>query len=147
MEREEEKVWIVLEHRPDGSVGTSVFDNEADANNFCIEMQARTNDQRAVHVEESILIRRGDMEMIDSDDRPWGSVRVDANSEFIEGLMEEMVPIDQIRPGAAERFACEKIDMVRKRAQGRFDQIVKEEMEEALKTCMDDWCGHADMEY
>lgn len=147
MERAEEKVWIVVERKTDGTMGTSVYDNEADANNFCIEMQARLDDPDAVRVEESVLIRRADMDEIGSDDRPWGSLRVDVSSEFIEGLMEEMVPLDQIRPGAAERFVCEKIDMVRKRAENRLGQIMKEEMEEELKVCMDDWCGHTDMEY
>ena len=147
MEKLEEKVWIVVERKPDGAVDSSVYDNEADANNFYIEMQARYEDPSAVRIEESILIRRGDTDDIDTDDRPWGSLRMDVNSEFVEGLMEDMVPLDKIRPGAAERFVCEKIDMVRKRAQNRFDQIMKEEMEEELKVCMDDWCGHTDMEY
>ncbi len=147
METMEEKVWIVVERKSDGTVGSSVYDNYADANNFYIEMQARYEDPKAVRIEESVLIRRADTEDLDTDDRPWGSLRMDVNSEFVEGLMEDMVPLDKIRPGAAERFVCEKIDMVRKRAQDRFDKIMKEEMEEELKVCIDDWCGHTDMEY
>lgn len=147
MEQREEKVWIVLEQRPDGTAESSVFDNEADANNFFIEMQARNKDPRSVRLEESVLIRRSDIDKINSDDSPWGSFRVEINTEFLESLMGEMAPSEQIRPGAAERFVNEKIGSVRKRAEDRIGQIVEEEMKEELRVCMEDWCGYTDMEH
>lgn len=147
MKNLEEKVWIVLEHKSDGTAESSVYDNEADANNFFIEMQARNKDPKNVRIEESVLIRRSDINEIDSDDGPWGTLRLDVNTEFVEGLMEEMAPPRQIRPGAAERFVNEKIDSVRRRARDRFERIVEEEMKEALRTSMEDWCGRSDMEY
>lgn len=142
-----EKVWIVLERKSDGTMESGVYDNEADANNFFIEMQAGNKEPQSVRMEESVLIRRSDTDEIHSDDSPWGALRLDFSTELVESLMEEMVPPKQIRPGAAERFVSEKIGSVRERAQSRLMQIVEEEMKEELRVCMEDWCGCADMEH
>lgn len=147
MERTEEKVWIVAEKRPDGGSQFSVYDNYADANNFCIEMQALRGDIKAVRVEESVLVRRADTAGITVNDRPWGSLRVDVKSEFVEGLMEDMAHSEKIRPGAAEKFVNEKGAIVGKKAEDRIGEIVKKELEDELRVCMEDWCGYADMEY
>lgn len=139
----EERVWTVVELKEAG-VEVSVYDNEADANNYYLEMKDRYDDANSVSIAESILRRRG--EYIPSDDKPWGTLRMDITSEFVEGLMEEMVPLDQIRPGAAKKFVCEKIDMVRKRTLDRLDEIVLQETQEQLRVCQGDWCGYSDME-
>ena len=135
----EEKLWVVVELKDDGGIETSIYDNEADANNYYVEMKARYDDPSKVRISESALIRRE--EYIPSNDKPWGALRVDIKSEFVEGLMEDMVPLDQIRPGAAERFVCEKIDMVRKRTLDQLEDIIRLATQEQLKMCQDDWCG------
>lgn len=140
----EEKVWAVVEMKENGEMDVSVFDNEADATNYCIEMQARHENKKEVQMQQTILNRR-DAD-IATDDAPWGALRFDVKTEFVEGLMEDMVPFDQIRPGAAERFVCEKIPMVRRRALDRLHEILKQETQDALNVCQKDWCGDTDME-
>jgi hypothetical protein len=133
----DDKVWVVIVSKADGSVEISVYDNEADANNYGTEMQARYHGgDGAVHVQGATLNRRD--EHIESDDAPWGALRMDISSEFVEGLMEDMVPLDEIKPGAAEEFARERVDMVRRRALKRIDRIVKDETREELMT-HDEW--------
>jgi len=147
MVKTEEKIWIVTENKADGTAISSAYDNEADANNYFIEMQARRNGAETVRMNESVLIRRADINGIASDESPWGTLHMDVKSEFVEGLMEEMAPQDKIPPGAAERFVSEKIDMVRKRAQGTFEQAMQEAMREELRVCMEEWCGFDNMEH
>lgn len=139
----EEKIWVVVELTEGGGIDASAFDNEADANNFFIEMKTRIGTDGVI-IKETVLNRRD--EDIAFDDAPWGAVRVDIGSEFVEGLMEDMVPLDQIRPGAAEKFVCEHVEMVRKRALEKLDEIIKQETKEELKTCHDDWCHAKQME-
>ena len=141
----EEKIWVVVESMNDGTIHASAYDNEADASNFFIEMKTRYADgETRVRMGETVLNRRA--EYIPSDDKPWGAVRMDIGSEFVEGLMEDMVPLDQIRPGAAERFVCERIEMVRRRTLDRLDEIIRNETKEELMSCHDDWCHGKQME-
>ena len=106
-------------------------------------MKARKGDRERVVVIGTELNRRED---IPFDDAPWGALRMDIKSEFVEGLMEDMIPLDQILPGAAERFLTEKIDMVRKRAAPRIDEIVKSETKEELLHTYEEWIRSKGME-
>lgn len=133
----EEKIWVVTETRSDGTRAISAYDNQADAENYYTEMRAAGNPPAEIALEETVLNRRE--EFIPSDDTPWGALRMDIKSEFVEGLMEDMVPLDQIRPGAANRFICEKVEMVRRRTLDRLDEIVRKETREELKNCHEDW--------
>ena len=144
MAQTEEKIWIVTELKDDGSLQTSAYDNEADAKNYYIEMKARYAEGEKIRLQETVLNRRE--EYIPSDDAPWGALRVDVTSELVEGLMEDMVPLDQIKPGAAERFVCEKVDMVRRRTLDRLDEIIRKETRDELLACHDDWCHGKQME-
>jgi hypothetical protein len=139
-----EKIWVVIEHSDDGTTNALAYDNEADAVNYCMEMKDRLGISSYVHVQETQLNHR---ELpIPYDDTPWGALRIDINSEFVEGLMEDMVPLDQIRPGAAERFVNEKIDMVRRRTIEQLDEIVKKETKEELLSTHDFWANSKRME-
>lgn len=140
----EEKIWIVVETKGDGTLHASAYDNEADANNYYNEMKAREQDAVKVRIGETVLNRRE--EYIPSDESPWGALRMDIKSEFVEGLMEDMVPLDQIRPGAAERFVCERVEMVRRRTLDRIDEIIKQETKDELRVCQNDWCTGKVME-
>jgi hypothetical protein len=133
-----EKIWVVIEMKKDGAVLASAYDNEADANNYSIEMQSRGNGE-TVKLCETALNRREDF--IPSDDTAWGAMRLDIKSEFVEGLMEDMVSLDQIKPGAADRFVCERVNMVRRRTMDRIEEILKNETREELLTCKEDWCA------
>ncbi|MDR1966903.1 MAG: hypothetical protein LBQ36_09345 [Synergistaceae bacterium] len=143
MTRKEEKIWVILEHMDDGAIHAVAYDNEADADNYCMEMRARLDDPAKFRVIETELNRR---DSIPFDDAPWGALRLDIKSEFVEGLMEEMAPVGHIRPGAAERFAQEKIDLVRRRALERIDEIVTSETKEELMHSHDDWVLSKGME-
>lgn len=138
MTRNEEEIWIVAELKDDGTMLASAYDNEADANNYYIEMKARYADAGKVRMAGTVLNKRG--EYIPSDDAPWGALRMDIKGEFVEGLMEDMVSLDQIKPGAASRFVCEKVEMVRRRTMDRIDEIIRNETREELLACRDDWC-------
>ncbi|MDL2263208.1 hypothetical protein LJC31_01000 [Synergistaceae bacterium OttesenSCG-928-I11] len=140
----EEKIWIVVELKDDGGMQASAFDNEADAKNYFIEMRARYTDTARIRIQETVLNRRE--EYIPSDESPWGALRVDVTSELVEGLMEDMVPLDQIKPDAAHRFVCEKVEMVRRRTLDRIDEIIRKETREELLACHDDWCHGKHME-
>lgn len=144
MTQNEEKIWVVVESKDDGTLHTTAYDNEADANNYYIEMKARYADAAKIRVTETVLNKRD--EFIPSDETPWGALRVGIKGEFVEGLMEDMVPLDQIKPGAADRFICEKVEMVRRRTLDRIDEIIKNETREELLACRDDWCGGKHME-
>jgi hypothetical protein len=141
----DEKIWVVVEKKDDGHFVATAYDRETDANNYYIEMQARYHEfGDRVQIQETVLNRRD--RDIPFDDAPWGALRLDIKSEFVEGLMEDMVPLDQIKPGAAERFVCEKIDMVRRRTLKRIDKILRDETKEELLVD-DDWREYpADME-
>ena len=136
MTRKSEKIWVVIEHSADGGAGVVVYDNPTDADHYAMEMTARGEERGRVRVIEADLNRREDLPF---DDAPWGALRMDIKSEFVEGLMEDMVPLDQILPGAAERFAAERVEMVRKRAASRIDEIVKSEMKEELLHTYEEW--------
>ena len=61
--------------------------------------------------------------------------------------MEDMVPLDQIKPGAAKKFVCEKIDLVRKKTLEQLDEIVRNETIRELELSQQDWSGVHDMEH
>ncbi|MDR1944208.1 MAG: hypothetical protein LBQ19_05240 [Synergistaceae bacterium] len=134
----EEKIWVVIVKKEDGHVFTAAYDNESDANNYYIEMQARFNDGgENIYIYQTILNRRD--ENIESDDAPWGALRIDIKSEFVEGLMEDMVPFDEIKPGSAEQFVRDRVDMVRRRTLKKIEEIVRDETKEELLVHDDDW--------
>jgi hypothetical protein len=142
--RKEEKIWVVIEKRDDDTVNAVAYDNVTDAENYCNEMRARAGNPARVRVMETELNRRE--EPIPFDDAPWGALRIDIKSEFVEGLMEDMVPLDQIMPGAAERFVHDRTDMVRRRTLDKLDVIVKDETREALLSTYEDWVSSKGME-
>jgi hypothetical protein len=73
-------------------------------------------------------------------------LRMDIKSEFVEGLMEDIIPTGQILPGAAERFVSEKSESIKKRAASRLDEIVKNETKEELMHSSDEWIRAKGME-
>ncbi|MDR3333220.1 MAG: hypothetical protein LBT08_11395 [Synergistaceae bacterium] len=138
---EEKKIWVVTEEREDGTTFASAYDNEADANNYYNEMTAKYGAPAKLRLCETVLNRRGDY--IPSDDAPWGTLRLDIKSEFVEGLMEDIIPSGHIKPGAAERFIGERATVVRRRTLERIDAIVRDETREELMSSHDDWCADA----
>lgn len=140
-----ETVWVVTEFQDGGKITTTVYDNESDAENYFNEMKDRYGDPGRVRIDRSMLIRR--VTDITTDEAPWGALRIDIRSEFVEGLMEDMVPLDQIKPGAAEKFVCEKIDLVRKKTLEQLDEIVRNETIRELELSQQDWSGVHDMEH
>ncbi|MDR3280552.1 MAG: hypothetical protein LBT23_08565 [Synergistaceae bacterium] len=144
MTLKEEKIWVVIEKTDGDALDATAYDNEADANNYCQEMRALHENPSYGRIVMTDLIRRN--EAIPSDDTPWGALRMDIKSEFVEGLMEDMVPLDQIRPGAAERFLHDKIEMVRRRTLEHIETIVKKETKEELIMAQDEWAHTKDME-
>ncbi|MDR1917029.1 MAG: hypothetical protein LBQ58_10695 [Synergistaceae bacterium] len=143
MTRKEGKIWIVVENAGD-TINAVAYDNENDAENYCLEMRARHEDKLKARVIETELNRHN--EYIPSDDAPWGALRMDIKSEFVEGLMEDMVPLDQIKPGAAERFICEKVEMVRRRTLEHIAEIIKHETKDELLNSLYDWSTSKSME-
>ena len=144
MMRKSEKIWLVVVRRADGTINAVAYDNTTDAEHYASEMKVSKNEEDKVKVIETELNRR---EEIPYDDTPWGALRMDIKSEFVEGLMEGMAPPDQILPGAAERFVNEKIDTVRKRAASRLDEIVKSETKEELLHTYEEWIRGKGMEH
>lgn len=134
---QEQRIWIIAETKDDGSLLLSAYDNEADAENFYAEMKTRCDCDKVRKIETALNRRE---EEIPTDDNAWGAQGFGISQEFVEGLMEDMVSLDEIRPGAANRFVCEKIDMVRRRTRDRFDEIVKDETRKELLACRTDWC-------
>ncbi|MDR1510278.1 MAG: hypothetical protein LBS53_11630 [Synergistaceae bacterium] len=144
MMRKDEKIWVVIEKGDDGALHAVAYDNETDADHYCMEMRERHDGASRVTVLETELNRRE--ENIPFDDTPWGALRMDIKSEFVEGLMEEMASFDRIIPGAAERFLNEKAGTVRKRALLKLDEIVEQETREELTHSHDDWVQSKGME-
>jgi hypothetical protein len=143
MNRKSEKIWVVLDCGSDGGKSAVAYDNETDADNYAHEMKERRKNPEHISVMGMELNRRDE---IPFDDTPWGALRLDIKSEFVEGLMEDMIPAEKINPGAAERFISEKIDAVRKRAASRLDEIVKNETKEELLHSYDEWIRAKGME-
>jgi hypothetical protein len=143
MAGKEEKIWVVIEKK-DGAFRAVAYDNATDANHYCMEMRERHGPSADIAVAETEINRRD--ENIPFDDTPWGALRMDIKSEFVEGLMEEMAPSDRIKPGAAERFLNEKAGAVRKRALEKLDEIVERETREELMHSHDDWIQSKGME-
>ncbi|MDR1138191.1 MAG: hypothetical protein LBK91_07690 [Synergistaceae bacterium] len=142
--RKEEKIWVVIEKRDDGTLHAVAYDNATDADRYCMEMRERHGDRAHLAVTETELNRRD--ENLPFDDAPWGALRMDIKSEFVEGLMEDMASSDQIKPGAAERFLNEKAGTVRKRTLVKLDEIVERETREELMQSHEDWILGKDME-
>ena len=143
MTRKLEKIWVVVVQRIDGPLNAVAYDNATDAEHCAQEMKVNRNEGDRVKVIETTLNRR---EELPYDDTPWGALRLDIKSEFVEGLMEDMAPPDQIPPGAAERFVSEKTDTVRKRTASRLDEIVKNETKEELLHTYEEWIRGKGME-
>ena len=144
MMRKSEKIWLVIVRSADGTINAVAYDNATDAEHCESEMKVSKNDSDKVKVIETELNRR---EELPYDDAPWGALRMDIKSEFVEGLMEGMASPDQILPGAAERFVNEKSDAVRKRAASRLDEIVKNETKEELLHTYEEWIRGKGMEH
>ncbi|MDR1978467.1 MAG: hypothetical protein LBQ42_07020 [Synergistaceae bacterium] len=138
----DEKLWVVVVNTDDGSPNVSVYDNESDANNYFIEMQAMSGNT-GIHIQQTTLNRRdGSLPYIDA---PWGVLRMDLKSEFVEGLMEDMVPPDEIKPGAAEQLVGDLTEVVGRRMLKRVGGIIRDETKEELKI-HDEWHFYEDME-
>lgn len=140
-----ETVWVVTECKDGEKMETTVFDNESDADNYFNEMKDRYKEPNRVRINKSVLIRRDTDVAVD--ETPWGALHIDIRSEFVEGLMEDMVPLDQIKPGAAEKFVCERIDLVRRKTLEQLEEIVKNETIRELELSQQDWSGVYDMEH
>lgn len=143
MTQGDEYIWVVAECGKD-TVNTAAYDNESDAENYCLEMRERRDGDSNISVIKTKLNRRD--EYIPSDDAPWGMLRMDIKSEFVEGLMEDMVPSGRIKPGAAERFVSERVCMVRRRALERIDRIVTDETKDELIQTQNEWSTSKSME-
>jgi hypothetical protein len=141
--RKSEKIWIVAEAGNSGISNIVAYDNKNDADNYALEMKVKKDDPERVRVIGTELNRR---DGIPFDDAPWGMLRMDIKSEFVEGLMEDMIPPGRILPGAAERFVSEKTGAIRKRAASRLDEIVKSETKEELMHSSDEWIRAKGME-
>ncbi len=130
-----ETVWVVTNIKDDGHVETAVYCNESDAANFYEEMKGDSG--KNVHMSECAVIYR------DSDsasgDVHWGMLRMDISSEFVEGLLEEMDLPDNIKPEVAEKFVCEKIDHLRKKAVTNIEKIVKTETAKEIESSLAKW--------
>jgi len=138
-----EKIWVVVVQSADGTINAVTYDNATDAEHYGLEMKVNKNGEDRVKVIETTLNRR---EELPYDDTPWGALRIDIKSEFVEGLMEDMAPLDKIPPETAERFLSEKIDSVRKRTASRLDEIVKNETKEELLHTYEEWIRAKGME-
>jgi hypothetical protein len=144
MSREKEaKIWVVVTmNGDDGRVGVSAYDNEPDANNYFIEMRSRYG-EKGVHIQETAINSRdASLPYIDA---PWGFLRMDLKSEFVEGLMEDMSPQGKIKPGAARQFASKRAADVSQRMLKKVENIFVDEIKEELKA-HDDWRCWTDME-
>jgi hypothetical protein len=144
MAQKDEKIWVVIEKGDDGAFHAVAYDNTTDAEHYYMEMRERRGASEVMAVAETELKRRD--ENLPFDDTPWGALRMDIKSEFVEGLMEEMASSDRIKPGAAERFLNEKAGEVRKRALVKLDEIVERETREELAHSHDDWVQSKGME-
>jgi len=144
MTRKSEKIWVVIVQHIDGNINAVAYDNATDAEHYASEMKIDKKDGDRVKVIETTLNRREELPYADT---PWGALRIDIKSEFVEGLMEDMAPPDQILPGAAERFVSEKTETVRIRAASRLDEIVKNETKEELLHTYDEWIRAKGMEH
>jgi hypothetical protein len=144
MSRENEtKIWVVVTMGgDDGRVGVSAYDNEPDANNYFIEMRSRYGEKGAHIMETAINSREVSLPYIDA---PWGFLRMDLKSEFVEGLMEDMSPQGKIKPGAARQFTSERAADVSQRMLKKVENIFVDEIKEELKA-HDDWRYCTDME-
>ncbi|MDR1019377.1 MAG: hypothetical protein LBL73_01345 [Synergistaceae bacterium] len=138
-----EKIWIVVVMKnEDGNLDASAYDNEPDASNYFVEMRARYGDG-CVHIQEtSVNTRDGSSQYIDA---PWGFLRMDLKSEFVEGLMEDIAQAGDIKPGAAESFAHDRADAVGRRMARRVGEIVLDETKDELMA-YDEWRCCPDME-
>ncbi|MDR1516302.1 MAG: hypothetical protein LBS45_11470 [Synergistaceae bacterium] len=142
-ERGEEKIWIVVTIKDeDGRPNVSAYDNESDANNYLLEMRARYGENGVFIQETTINSRDSSLQYIDA---PWGFLRMDLKSEFVEGLMEDMAPAGAVKSGAAEMFAATRAEEVGRRMAKRVENIVMDETLEELKA-YDEWRCCPDME-
>jgi len=143
MTNKNEKIWLVIVQKSDGPITAVAYDNSTDAEHYAQEMRIGKKEGDRVKVIGTILNRR---EELPYDDTPWGALRIDIKSEFVEGLIEDMASLERILPGAAERFVSEKSDMVRRRAASRLDEIVKSETKEELLQTYEEWITSKGME-
>jgi hypothetical protein len=139
----EARIWIVVTtNGEDGRVSASAYDNEPDARNYFIEMRSRYGEKGA-HIQETVINSRdSSLPYIDA---PWGFLRMDLNSEFVEGLMEDMSPSGRVKPGAVEQFASERAAAVSQRMLKRVEGIFADEIKEELKS-HEEWRFWTDME-
>ena len=139
-----ETVWVVTNIKSDDLVETAVFSNESDADHFFNEMKGRSGAEANVHINKSVLVKR-DPET-KTNETPWGMLRMDIHSEFVEGLLEEMDLPDNIKPCVAEKFVCEKIDLLRKRTVTNIEKIVKDEAVKEIESTLAEWLETRAME-
>jgi hypothetical protein len=141
-ERREEKIWIVVTIKDeDGRPNASAYDNESDANNYLLEMRAKYGESGVFIQETALNSRDRSLPYIDA---PWGFLRMDLKSEFVEGLMEEMAP-GEIKSGAADLFTASHVEEVGRRMAKRVEDIVLDETLEELRA-YEEWRCCPDME-
>lgn len=139
-----DSVWVVTNSKDDGQVETAVYSNESDAEHFFNEMKDRYGAEAKVYINKNTIVKR-DPEA-KTNEAPWGMLRMDIHSEFVEGLLEEMDLPDNIKPCVAEKFVCEKIDLLRKRTASNIEKIVKDEAVKEIESTLAEWLETQAME-
>ena len=130
----EEKVWVVVHRTCDGVIDAEVFENQADAQSFYLD-SAETkaiscSSENTVLIETSVRRRESPV----SDDDAWGIPMLGLDSEYVEGLLEEISPGTEI--AAAKQILEEK--------RGKIEKAAKERLHDLL--CTELQCGLAEME-
>lgn len=128
-----DKVWVVVHRTCDGTLDAEVFENRADAESFKLE-SAETSDLACtpenVRLVETSIRRR---EALASDDAAWGIPMLDIDSEYIEGLLEEISPQAGVEAIVAEHMLKEKREKIEKEARARVRDLLCDELRCGLK--------------
>ena len=130
----EGKVWVVVHRTCDRTIDAQVFENQADAQSFYLdsaEIKAISCSPENTALIETGIRRR---ESLVSDDDAWGIPMLGIDSEYVEGLLEDISSGAEV--AAAKQVLQEKREKIEKAAKERLHDLLCTELQ----------CGLAEME-
>ena len=133
----EEKVWIVVHRTCDGTFDAEVFENKADAQSFYLdsaETKAISCSPENTALIETTIHRR---ESPAADDGAWGIPMLDIDSEYVEGLLEEVSPGASVSAAKAEQVLKDKRAKIEKAAKERLRCLLCDELRHGLEEMED----------
>lgn len=124
----EEKVWVVVHRTCDGTFDAEVFENKADAQSFHLE-STETNaiscsPENTAVIETSIHRRESPA----SDNGAWGIPMLGIDSEYVEGLLEEISPGASVSAAKAGQVLKDKREKIEKAAKERLRDLLCDEL-------------------